>query len=188
METLKKFWGLFIPFAFIVVAIILSQRFALKSEKMLDKFARGKEYFGFLLSGQVVGQPGDTIYFDFISAVSFPIGNSYDPENQDHIIVVSAGKRYEFYRQMRNIWDVPNPCGNGKAMTDWIGVTKPGFAAFKKIIKNGTIKYDWAKNPEENFLNFGYSPEEAKKLANKVSRPLFAFKGNPESGKSNTLR
>ncbi len=188
MRKLKRFWGWFIPVALISFLIISSQRFSLKSEKMLDKFARGKEYFGFLLSGQVIGQPGDTIYFDLISAVRFPIGNSFDPDNQDRITVISSGKTHKFYRRMVNVWDVPNPCGDGKAMTDWIGVTKEGFAAFKKIIKNGKIKYDWAANPEESFANFGYSPKQAKSLADKVSQPLFTLKGSPEPAKSNTIR
>ena len=187
MNFLRRNWGWSIPIMIVIGLITLYHSYALKSERILSKFASGKDHFGFLLDGQVVGNPGDTIFFDLIPAVSFGIGNSYDKENQDLITVVSGDKKYQFYRMMGNIWNVPNPTGDGKYMRKWQGVTPEGFEAFQEVVENySKVEYPWAKDLKRKFIRFGYSEKKATKLANKASKPIFSFRGSPSSGKSNT--
>jgi len=149
-------------------------------EDRLSDFANPKEAYGMLLDG-VAHADGDTVFFDLIPAVQFAIGAT----DKDVVIIKkSNGGRLTFYREMINMWNVPNPTGEGKAMERWQSDAaneqeeKEYFAIFEKVVQTGRCQY-WLfateSSMEKNFREtYKKSPAEAKELAAKVVHPLFS--------------
>jgi len=156
------------------------------SERLLSQFADPKEEYGMLLEGRATYQ-GDTVVFNFIPGVSFPI----DQSEKDRIVVKSHGESVEFFRCMINLWSVPDPTGDGKAMGSWwtkadyyptgipqlLAKEKKFFQIFKKVVENGKIAYDGFETEKALTKNFqqtySKNPADAQKLAQKVMNPLF---------------
>jgi len=145
-----------------------------------------KEEYAMLLNGQVTYQK-DTVIFNFLPGVSFPI----DEDEEDHIIIKSGGESVEFSRGMINDYNVPNPTGDGKSMKSWeFKITdcrdsdsillikeKKFFEIFEKVVENGKIVYSGFETEQDLIQNFqqtyGKSPSDANQLAKKFSNPIF---------------
>ena len=157
-----------------LVLVVISLSACSGQQGLLDKFAASKENYGFMLQGYAYYQ-GDTVSFDLISAVSFPICKRSAisaKENSDRIVIKTKdGRHYEFYRYMVNFNAVPDPTGDGKAMTAWRGVDEQSFAVFKKVVANGTVAYGW-NDLQSCFEGAGFSKEQAKKMSEIAQKPL----------------
>ncbi len=104
------------------------------------------------------------------------------------------GEKFGFTRGMINNWNIPNPCGDGKAMRSWVSKAdyypdpeeklfakeKEFFEVFKRVVENGQIAYWWFGTEEklrENFIRtYKQDTVEATRLAEKVMDPLFSSK------------
>lgn len=156
------------------------------SERLFSRFADPKEEYAMLLNGQVTYQ-GDTVMFNFLPGVSFPINE----DEEDLIIIKSGAESVEFSREMINDYNVPNPTGDGKSMKSWqVKITdcrdsdssllikeKKFFKIFEKVVANGKIVYsgfETEKDLVENFQQtYGKSSSDANQLAKKFSNPIF---------------
>lgn len=188
---IRKHWliGAIIVLMLAAIMVAANLPYGVRKEKLLNRFASSKEKYGMLLSGYAHFQ-GDTVFFDLLPAVQFPI----DPDDQDIIRVKTRAGECKFARKMRNMWHVPNPTGKGKAMEPWVARRpdeKNFFAAFKRVVKNGICVYDGFDTEQalkDNFVRtYGLDEKKAARLASLVRQPIFSLSGRLRPGNGNVI-
>lgn len=192
---IREIWPWLVVFTVLALLALMATvidlfSYGTQKERLLNRFADGKEKYGMLLSGYACYQ-GDTVFFDLLPAVQFAI----DPNDKDVIkIKTRIGGECQFVRRMRNMWHVPNPVGKGKAMEPWVGGPdeKSFFAAFKRVVKNGTCIYDFGLATEQalkdNFVQtYGLDEKKAAHFASLARRPIFSLPGRLRSGNGNVI-
>ncbi len=182
----------------IVMAAVLSLSSCFsRQENLLSRFADPKEEYAMLLEG-MVNYKGDRVIFDLLPASPL----ACDDDDKDIILVISDGDTCEFTREMISDANVPAPGKDGRKFMSWwqtaadyspdfdgklAAKEKKFFQIFKQVVKHGQIEYGMFndagvfrpnRGTKENFiLTYDKTPEEAAKLAAKVSQPLFSRRG-----------